>query len=87
MFQLQQAGTQAIPDQLHQAVNINLGQEEQKIRGTRQRKDKTKVRRQNPATQIFISNLSIFMLKKSHLLCLTKNFGVWGLTLQISEVS
>lgn len=41
MFQLQQAGTQAIPDQLHQAVNINLGQEEQqKIRGTRQRKEK-----------------------------------------------
>ena len=45
MFQLKQAGTQAIPDQLHQAVNINLGQEEQqKIRGTRQRKEKIQVR-------------------------------------------
>jgi len=42
MFQLQQAGAQAIPDKLHQPVNINLRQEQQKIKGTKQRKEKTK---------------------------------------------
>eukprot|EP00092_Neocalanus_flemingeri_P035523 GFUD01038665.1.p1 GENE.GFUD01038665.1~~GFUD01038665.1.p1 ORF type:complete len:412 (-),score=128.46 GFUD01038665.1:120-1355(-) len=42
MFQLQQAGTSAIPDQLHQAVNIDLQQEEQQVKGPRQRKEKNK---------------------------------------------
>jgi len=40
MFQLQQASPQTIPEKLHQAVNINLVQDDQQIKDTRQRKER-----------------------------------------------